>query len=279
MDRDGTKLGYDLALTRAIADAVSVPVIASGGVGSFGPSGGRRGRGPCQCPARRLDLPFRPAFHRRGQGDPRRRRDRGQDMSEEASGDGALVLFSGGQDSTTCLAWALTRFARVETLGFDYGQRHRIELEGRAALRAGLARIDPVWAARLGEEHTHRARGPGADLRYGADPADRHRDGGRGPAQHLRAGPQHRLSHLRRGARLPPGAAPYRRRHVRDGLFRLSRLSRRHHQGAPGRPQPRHGPPLRPPYPLDVDRQGGHLAPGAGAGRCGAGGSHPGGEP
>jgi 7-cyano-7-deazaguanine synthase len=75
-------------------------------------------------------------------------------MSEEASGDGALVLFSGGQDSTTCLAWALTRFARVETLGFDYGQRHRIELEGRAALRAGLARIDPVWAARLGEEHT-----------------------------------------------------------------------------------------------------------------------------
>ena len=75
-------------------------------------------------------------------------------MSEGASGDGALVLFSGGQDSTTCLAWALTRFARVETLGFDYGQRHRIELEGRAALRAGLARIDPVWAARLGEEHT-----------------------------------------------------------------------------------------------------------------------------
>jgi 7-cyano-7-deazaguanine synthase len=75
-------------------------------------------------------------------------------MTEGASGDGALVLFSGGQDSTTCLAWALARFARVETLGFDYGQRHRIELEGRAALRAGLARIDPIWAGRLGEEHT-----------------------------------------------------------------------------------------------------------------------------
>ena len=74
-------------------------------------------------------------------------------MTEGASGDGALVLFSGGQDSTTCLAWALTRFARVETLGFDYGQRHHIELAGRAALRAGLARIDPNWAERLGEEH------------------------------------------------------------------------------------------------------------------------------
>lgn len=69
-------------------------------------------------------------------------------------GDGALVLFSGGQDSTTCLAWALDRFARVETLGFDYGQRHRVELDQRAALRAGLARLKPDWAARLGEDHT-----------------------------------------------------------------------------------------------------------------------------
>jgi 7-cyano-7-deazaguanine synthase len=68
--------------------------------------------------------------------------------------DGALVLFSGGQDSTTCLAWALDRYARVETIGFDYGQRHRIELDGRAGLRAGLAALNPSWAARLGEEHT-----------------------------------------------------------------------------------------------------------------------------
>ena len=50
----------------------------------------------------------------------------------------ALVLFSGGQDSTTCLAWALSRFERVETVGFDYGQRHRIELECRETVRAGL---------------------------------------------------------------------------------------------------------------------------------------------
>lgn len=66
----------------------------------------------------------------------------------------ALVLFSGGQDSTTCLAWALSRFERVETVGFDYGQRHRVELERRAGLRAGLAQISPRWRERLREDHT-----------------------------------------------------------------------------------------------------------------------------
>jgi 7-cyano-7-deazaguanine synthase len=64
----------------------------------------------------------------------------------------ALVLFSGGQDSTTCLAWALSRFERVETVGFDYGQRHRVELSRRAGLREGLARLSPLWAERLGED-------------------------------------------------------------------------------------------------------------------------------
>nr|WP_245258472.1 MULTISPECIES: 7-cyano-7-deazaguanine synthase QueC [unclassified Methylosinus] len=68
--------------------------------------------------------------------------------------DSALVLFSGGQDSATCLAFALSRFARVETVGFDYGQRHRVELEQRGVLREGLARISPLWAERLGEDHT-----------------------------------------------------------------------------------------------------------------------------
>jgi 7-cyano-7-deazaguanine synthase len=68
--------------------------------------------------------------------------------------DAALVLFSGGQDSATCLAWALARFPLVETVGFDYGQRHRIELEQRAVLREGLARLSPLWAERLGEDHT-----------------------------------------------------------------------------------------------------------------------------
>lgn len=66
----------------------------------------------------------------------------------------ALVLFSGGQDSSTCLAWALERFERVETLGFDYGQRHAVELTCRAALRGGMAAQNAGWAERLGEDHT-----------------------------------------------------------------------------------------------------------------------------
>jgi 7-cyano-7-deazaguanine synthase len=68
--------------------------------------------------------------------------------------EGALVLFSGGQDSTTCLAWALERFKLVETIGFDYGQRHRIELDCREHLRARMATMKPTWRDRLGEDHT-----------------------------------------------------------------------------------------------------------------------------
>jgi 7-cyano-7-deazaguanine synthase len=65
----------------------------------------------------------------------------------------AIVLFSGGQDSTVCLAWALSRYARVETIGFDYGQRHRIELECRQTVRRELASQFPHWGDRLGEDH------------------------------------------------------------------------------------------------------------------------------
>jgi 7-cyano-7-deazaguanine synthase len=68
--------------------------------------------------------------------------------------EGALVLFSGGQDSTTCLAWALDRYPRVETLGFDYGQRHRIELDCRDTLRTRLRAMNPAWSTRLGEDHS-----------------------------------------------------------------------------------------------------------------------------
>ena len=66
--------------------------------------------------------------------------------------DKALVLFSGGQDSTTCLAWALERFSHVETIGFDYGQRHRIELDVRPRILAGLRKF-PGWGAKLGDDH------------------------------------------------------------------------------------------------------------------------------
>ena len=72
------------------------------------------------------------------------------------SPDAALVLFSGGQDSTVCLAWALERFSRVETIGFDYGQRHRAELDARGRVRAGIVALRPQWAPRLGEDHVVR---------------------------------------------------------------------------------------------------------------------------
>jgi 7-cyano-7-deazaguanine synthase len=65
----------------------------------------------------------------------------------------ALVLFAGGQDSTVCLAWALERFARVDTLGFDYAQRHRVELEARQRVRERILALYPAWAEKLGEDH------------------------------------------------------------------------------------------------------------------------------
>ena len=66
--------------------------------------------------------------------------------------DAALVLFSGGQDSTTCLAWALARFKRVETVGFDYGQRHRAELEARPRVLGAIRQKFPLWVGKLGED-------------------------------------------------------------------------------------------------------------------------------
>ena len=66
----------------------------------------------------------------------------------------ALVLFSGGQDSATCLAWALDRFHHVETIGFAYGQRHAVELACREPLIDGLRALNHDWATRLGEHHT-----------------------------------------------------------------------------------------------------------------------------
>jgi 7-cyano-7-deazaguanine synthase len=76
-----------------------------------------------------------------------------EDAPPQGSGERALVLFSGGQDSTTCLAWALSRFAEVETIGFDYGQRHRIELKCRAAIRQALCEQRGLGEAKLGQDH------------------------------------------------------------------------------------------------------------------------------
>jgi 7-cyano-7-deazaguanine synthase len=74
-------------------------------------------------------------------------------MNQFSQPEAALVLFSGGQDSTTCLAWALARFSVVETVGFDYGQRHRVEMECRPRIAERLRREFPEWGGRLGEDH------------------------------------------------------------------------------------------------------------------------------
>jgi 7-cyano-7-deazaguanine synthase len=74
-------------------------------------------------------------------------------MTTALDPDTALVLLSGGQDSTVCVAWALARFARVETIGFDYGQRHRAELGARIRVRERMRAMRPEWASRLGEDY------------------------------------------------------------------------------------------------------------------------------
>jgi 7-cyano-7-deazaguanine synthase len=74
-------------------------------------------------------------------------------MMQQPKNDVALVLFSGGQDSSVCLAWALNRYAHVETVGFYYGQRHAVELEARKRVRAELGRRFPAWEGRLGDDH------------------------------------------------------------------------------------------------------------------------------
>jgi 7-cyano-7-deazaguanine synthase len=72
------------------------------------------------------------------------------------SNDKSLVLFSGGQDSTVCLTWALERFSHVETIGFAYGQRHAVELDVRPRIREGIAALSPVWRERLKDDHVIR---------------------------------------------------------------------------------------------------------------------------
>jgi len=84
-------------------------------------------------------------------------------MSDDRPPTGAaLVLFSGGQDSTVCLAWALKRYDRVETVGFDYGQRHGVEMQAREKVREAFIARFPTWASRLGPDHRLDLRGFGA---------------------------------------------------------------------------------------------------------------------
>lgn len=82
--------------------------------------------------------------------------------SPRSAAEGALVLFSGGQDSAVCLAWALSRYDRVETVGFDYGQRHIVEMQARQQVRTGIMEGFPDWADRIGEDHVLDLRSFGA---------------------------------------------------------------------------------------------------------------------
>lgn len=75
------------------------------------------------------------------------------DSQKAQTDNAALVLFSGGQDSATCLAWALEQYALVETVGFDYGQRHSVELESRLTVIDQIRAAFPSWGDRLGEDH------------------------------------------------------------------------------------------------------------------------------
>ena len=93
-------------------------------------------------------------------------------MTDKTQDNSALVLFSGGQDSATCLAWALERFDHVETLGFYYGQRHDVEMQARLDVRAAMAGHSASWKARLGDDHTVDIAGYGA-LAESALTADR----------------------------------------------------------------------------------------------------------
>ena len=137
-----------------------------------------------------------------------------------------MVLFSGGQDSTVCLAWALERFAPVETIGFDYGQRHVIELSVRPAVRHGLANLRPDWGARLGEDHVVRLPSLAAisESALTRNAQIEMRDGM--PTTFV---PGRNLIFLTLAAAIayPRGLRP-RGGHVRDRLFRLPGLSRRY---------------------------------------------------
>ena len=175
-------------------------------------------------------------------------------MTRATQAEPALVLFSGGQDSTTCLAWALARFSRVETIGFDYGQRHRVELECRVRIIARLGSEFPEWGAKLGEDHL-------VDLSV------------LGRLSETALTRDAEISFAENG--LPntfvPGrnllfftfaaAIGYRRglKHLVGGMCEtdysgLPRLPRRHAQVVAGDAVARHGPSLRDPHAADVAR-------------------------
>src|SRR5262245_39135189 len=179
----------------------------------------------------------------------------------------ALVLFSGGQDSTVCLAWALERFIRVETIGFAYGQRNAAELDARPRVLDQMASMRAGWAKRLGEDHLVElaALGKISHSALTSDIAIETSEGGLPttfvPGRNLVffavAGA---VAYRPRAKQLdaPRGQASCRR-HVRKRLREFSRFPRRDHQGNAGCPGARNGSSPCHPHTPDVARQGGGL--------------------
>ena len=140
----------------------------------------------------------------------------------------ALVLFSGGQDSTVCLTWALQRYDRVETIGFDYGQRHAIELQTRTGLRERLRDLLPGAVAKLGDDHILQLPTLGRISETSLTRATEIEMGEAGlPSTFV---PGRNLLFFTYAAALGwrRGITTSRRRHVRDGLLRLSGLPAGH---------------------------------------------------
>jgi hypothetical protein len=169
---------------------------------------------------------------------------------EPPAGDGAaIVLFSGGQDSTTCLAWALERFDRVETIAFDYRQRHGVELECRKSVLAEFRHRFPQWTAKLGEHHL-------VDLGVLAEISETALTG----EGEIRLGEKGLPTTFVPGRNIlfltMAAAVGYRRglRHLVAGVCETD------YSGYPDCAQPRHGGPLRRPHAVDVAGQGRNLA-------------------
>ena len=148
----------------------------------------------------------------------------------------AIVLFSGGQDSTTCLAWALRRYRAVETVGFDYGQRHSVELACRMKVLARLRELDGEFAERLGDDHMldMRSLGTISDCSLTREKAIAFEKNGL-PNTFV-PDTKSAVLHLRCGGCLPARRLGARRRHVRDGLLGLPRLPRQYLEEPAGSP-------------------------------------------
>jgi 7-cyano-7-deazaguanine synthase len=179
----------------------------------------------------------------------------------------ALVLFSGGQDSATCLAWALERYETVETLGFDYGQRHRVELECREGFRQADTRAFPAWAGRLGEDHMIDLSLLGSISETAMTREIEIEATANGlpntfvPGRNLMFMTIAAAIAFRRGLQVLVGGM------CETDFFGLSRLPRRHNEGVASRAESRHGHTLSARNATHVARQGRYMATRARVGR------------